>query len=224
MRIQELSLHTRHLADQKEFYYTALGLPLVEETTASFTLQAGTTRLRFQEAQQDVLYHVAFTIPRNTFTEAKSWLRKRVSLLRKKSEDEFFFATINARSLYFCDAANNILEFIAHYDLDHETEEPFRPAQVLHVSEVGLPVEDVPAQVSLLREKLAIEPYGGLVSEEFAFMGDIYGQLVVVKIGRPWQPAETLLAAVSPMQLTMNGKPEQQLQLAPFPYTITVVL
>ena len=183
-----------------------------------------TTRLSFQEAQHDLLYNIAFTIPRNTFTEAKSWLRKRVSLLRKKSEDEFFFATLNARSLYFCDAANTIHELIVHYDLDHETEETFRSAQVLHVSEVGLPVEDVPAQVSLLREKLAIEPYGGLVLEEFAFMGDIYGQLVVVKIGRHWQPAETLLATVSSMQLTMSGKPEQQLQLSPFLYTITVVL
>jgi catechol-2,3-dioxygenase len=95
MRIQELSLQTRHLADQKDFYHTALGVPLLTETTASFTLQAGATRLRFQEAQQDVLYHVAFTIPRNTFTEAKSRLRKHGSLLRKKSEDEFFFATIN---------------------------------------------------------------------------------------------------------------------------------
>ncbi len=224
MRIQELSLHTRHLADQKDFYHTVLGLPLLAETTASFTLQAGATRLRFQEAQQDMLYHIAFTIPRNTFTEAKSWLRNYVSLLRKKSEDEFFFATLNARSLYFCDAANNILELIVHYDLDHETEGPFGPAQMLHVSEVGLPVEDVLAQVSLLQEKLDIEPYGGLVSEEFAFMGDMYGQLVVVKIGRPWQPAETLLAAVAPMQLTMSGKPEQQVQLSPYPYAITVVL
>jgi hypothetical protein len=53
---------------------------ILAETTASFTLQAGATRLRFQEAQHDVLYHVAFTIPRNTFTEAKSWLHKHVSL------------------------------------------------------------------------------------------------------------------------------------------------
>jgi hypothetical protein len=113
---------------------------------------------------------------------------------------------------------------IVHYDLDHETEGAFGPAHVLHVSEVGLPVEDVLAQVSLLREKLAIEPYGGLVSEEFAFMGDIYGQLVVVKLGRPWQPAETLRAAVAPMQLTMSGKPGRQVQLSPYPYTITVVL
>src|SRR5215471_7355295 len=134
MHIQELSLHTRHLADQKEFYHTTLGLPLLAETTASFTLQAGATRLRFEEAQHDVLYHVAFTIPRNTFPEAKSWLRKRVSLLRKKSEDECFCATHNARSLYFCDAANTIHELIVHYDLDHETEETFRSAQVLHVS------------------------------------------------------------------------------------------
>jgi hypothetical protein len=108
-----------------------------------------------------------------------------VSLLCKNSEDEFFFATINARSLYFCDAANNILELIVHYDLDRETDGAFGPAHVLHVSDVGLPVEDVLAQVSLLREKLDIEPYGGLVSEEFAFMGDMYGQLVVVKIGCP---------------------------------------
>ncbi len=224
MHIQELSLHTRHLADQKDFYCTTLGLPLLAETTASFTLQAGATRLHFQEAQQDVLYHVAFTIPRNTFSEAKSWLHEYVSLLRKHGEDEFFFTTLNARSLYFCDAANTILELIVHYDLDHETEGPFGPAQVLHVSEVGLPVEDVLAQVSLLREKLNIKPYGGLVSEEFAFIGDIYGQLVVVKIGRPWLAAETLLAAVAPMQFTMSGKPELQLQLSPYPYTITVVL
>ena len=199
-------------------------MPLLAETTASFTLQACATRLRFQEAQHDVLYHVSFTIPRNTFTEAKSWLHKHVSLLRKISKDEFFFATLNARSLYFCDAANNILEFIVHYDLDYETEGPFGLPQVLHVSEIGLPVEDVLAQVSLLKEKLNIEPYGGLVSAEFVFLGDIYEQLVVVKIGRPWQPTETLLAAVSPMQLTMSWKSEQQLQLAPFPYIFTVVL
>ena len=73
MHIQELSLRTRHVANQKAFYCTTLGLSLLTETTDSFTVQAGTTRLRFQETQQDVLYHVAFTIPRNTFHEAKSW-------------------------------------------------------------------------------------------------------------------------------------------------------
>jgi len=80
MHIQELSLQTHHLADQKEFYRATLGLPLLAETADSFIVQVGTTRLRYQSAQQDVLYHVAFTIPRNKYTQAKSWLRQRVSL------------------------------------------------------------------------------------------------------------------------------------------------
>ena len=222
MRIQELSLQTQHLSEQKDFYSTTLGLPLLAETTDSFIVQTGTTRLRFQATLQDVLYHIAFTIPRNTFTQAKSWLSQRVPLLRKDGEDELFFADLNARSLYFCDAANNILEFIVHYNLDQETTGTFAPADMLHVSEIGLPVEDVPALAATLKDTLDIKPYSGPVSENFAFLGDIYGQLVVVKIGRPWLPTETVRAAVAPVQLTITGQQALQLQLSPFPYTLTV--
>jgi catechol-2,3-dioxygenase len=49
MHIQELSLQTRHIADQNDFYCTTLGLPLLAETTASITLQAGATRARRME-------------------------------------------------------------------------------------------------------------------------------------------------------------------------------
>ncbi len=223
MRIQELSLKTRQLAKQKEFYRTTLGLPLLSETADSFIVQAGTTRLLFQEDQQDVLYHVAFTIPRNKFTQTKSWLRLRVSLLPKDGKDEIFFTGLNARSFYFCDAANNILEYIVHYNLAQETEGDFAPADVLHVSEIGLPVEDVPTQAKILMDTLNIKPYGGSVSENFAFMGDIYGQLVMVKIGRPWLPTETVLAIVSPVQLTIRGQWKGQLQLSPYPYAFSVV-
>ena len=223
MRILELSLQTRQLAEQKEFYRTTLGLPFLAETANSFIVQAGTTRLRFQGDQQDVLYHVAFTIPRNKFTQAKSWLRQRVPLLLKNGRDEIFFAGLNARSFYFCDADNNILEYIVHYGLAQETEGDFGPADVLHVSEIGLPVEDVPAQATILMDTLNIKPYGGSVSENFAFMGDIYGQLVMVKIGRPWLPTETVQAVVSPVQLTISGQRERQLQLSPYPYAFTVV-
>src|SRR5581483_9976112 len=142
--------------------------------------------------------------------------------LYKGDRDEIFFANINARSFYFCDAAHNILEFIVHYALDQETERAFGPADVLHVSEIGLPVEDVPAQATLLHEKLAIQPYRTPISEEFAFLGDIYGQLVVVKIGRTWFFSEGVQAAPAPVQLTINGQREQQIQLSPFPYTLTV--
>ncbi len=228
MRIQELSLHTRQLADQKAFYRTILGLPLLAETVNSFTVQAGTTRLRFQETQQDVLYHVALTIPRNTFPQAKGWLLQRVPflLLSKDGEDEIFFEHSNARSLYFCDAASNILEFIVHHNLGHEIEGAFGPATILYVSEIGLPVADVLALAATLKEQFGIEPYpvSRPISEEFAFLGDIYGQLVVVKVGRPWLPTETVRAAVAPVQLTISGQRERQWQFSPYPYTMTVTI
>ena len=225
MLIQELSLHTRHLADQKAFYRTTLGLPQLSETVDSFTVQVGTTRLRFEEGQQDVLYHVAFTIPRTTFIQAKSWLRERVSLLlTSNGEDEIFFDTSNARSFYFCDAASNILECIVYYDLGHKREAAFGPVDVLHVSEIGLPVGDVLQLSATLKEQLGIEPYPDpcAISEEFASMGDISGQLVVVKIGRPWLPTETVRASLAPVQLTIIGQRQQQIQLSPYPYTIVV--
>lgn len=222
MHIQELSLSTRQIADQKAFYCTTLGLPLLAETSASFTLQAGTTRLHFKETQQDTLYHIAFTIPRNMFSAAKDWMHKRVPLLFKNGEDEIFFAGLNARSFYFCDATGNILEYIVHYRLDQEREGGFGGQALLHVSEIGLPVEDVPAFAHLLYQQFALSPYGGSVSESFAFLGDIFGQLVVVKVGRPWLPTDSVQATIAPVALTIRGHGERLVPLAPYPYTLSV--
>jgi catechol 2,3-dioxygenase-like lactoylglutathione lyase family enzyme len=225
VRIEELTLQTRHLADQKAFYRITLGLSLLTETADSFTVQAGATRLRFQQVQQDALYHIAFTIPRNTLALAKRWTQERVPLLHtKEGADEIFFEGINARSFYFCDADDNILEFIVHYSLEQETEEAFGPSAILHVSEIGLPVEDVLQLAARLKEQLDLIPYppSRPISPAFAFIGDINGQLVVVKASRPWLPTGTVLAAVAPVQLTISGQKEQQIQLAPYPYTIAV--
>lgn len=225
MNIQKLALHTRHLADQQAFYCTTLGLPLLTKTSDSFTVQAGRTRLSFQESECDVpSYHVAFTIPRQMFSETKSWMQKRLPLLQKNGQDEIFFANLNARSFYYCDPAGNILECIVHYSLNDERERTEDTIPVLHVSEIGLPVEDVPTFAAQLFKQCALEPYGGAISEHFAFLGDIFGQAVVVKVGRPWVPTETVQAAVAPVHLTIRGQREQEVQLWPYPYTLTVSL
>jgi catechol 2,3-dioxygenase-like lactoylglutathione lyase family enzyme len=223
MHIQALSLQTNNLAAQKDFYTTILGVPLLEETTTTFAVQTGATRLNFQQTSQAVLYHIAFTIPRNMFSEARSWVRERVSLLDRNGEDEIFFSGLNARSFYFCDADGNILELIVHYNLEQESEGAFDASHILHVSEIGLPVDDVPALASQLRAEFCIEPYGGSVTEAFAFMGDIYGQFVVVKIGRPWLPTDNVLSIVSPVRITIKGQPERRVQLSPFPYAVAAL-
>lgn len=223
MHIKELTIQTRHLANQKAFYHNTLGLPLLSETADAFTVQAGATRLQLQETQQEVLYHVAFTIPRNKFTPAKRWLQQRMSLLyTTDGKDEIFFPFINARSVYFCDASSNILEYMVHYGLERETAGAFGPADVLHVSEIGLPVEDVLALAARVKEQAGIVPYPASqqISRDFAYLGDIFGQLVVVKAGRPWLPTEMVQAISAPVRMTISGQQEREIQLDP--YTIKV--
>jgi catechol-2,3-dioxygenase len=72
MRITDLHLSTQNLHAQRLFYTGTLGLPLVTETVASFTIQAGATRLLFQSTEQEgLLYHFAFSIPSNKLAHAK---------------------------------------------------------------------------------------------------------------------------------------------------------
>src|SRR5258708_40328589 len=111
MQIEELTLHTHHLADQKAFYHTLLGLPLLWEAVDSFTLQAGTTRLCFQETELDVLYHLAFSIPGTTFQEVKQWEHTRVTLLTITRFPTYFLPTMGVDQrgwglnlLYHCES------------------------------------------------------------------------------------------------------------------------
>jgi hypothetical protein len=242
MQIEKLTLQTCHLAAQKAFYCRTLGLPQLSETANSFTVRAGATDLHFQKVATVVPYHLAFAIPRTTFQEIKAWVRERVSLLavtgshqiyaltsplkawNKVSEEEVFFPDIQAHSFYCCDADNSILKWIAYDDdLSYEIAGVDGASAVLRVSEVGLPVADVRALAAQLKEQLLIEPYpvSRPASEDFGYLGDVSGQLVVVRIGHPWMPTQTTKAEVAPIQLTISGPQELQIQLSPYPYTIT---
>jgi hypothetical protein len=239
MHIEELTLQTRHLADQKTFYHALLGLPLLAEAADAFTIQAGTTRLSFQETPHDILYHLALSLPGTTFHEAKQWVRERVPLLaitkssrvsspawawHQDGADEVVFPMGHARAFYVCDAAHNILKFAVYDDPSHEAGAALGAACVLSVSEIGLPVDDVLQLAARLKERVGLEPYPSSrpAAEELALLGDASGQLVVVKIGHAWMPTATVRAAVAPVQLTISGHQEQRIQLSPYPYLITV--
>ncbi|HJT58029.1 MAG TPA: hypothetical protein VJ761_16110, partial [Ktedonobacteraceae bacterium] len=191
MFITALDLETAHLSTERAFYTQALGLPLRQATADSFTVQAGTTALTFRSSRQkSLLYHFAFTIPVNKWKQAKIWLKARTTLLEGEGEDEFENARVRTRNYYFPDPAGNILEFIAREDLPAKAGENFGPEDVLHISEIGLVVGDVPGVVKQLKTRLGIEVYRGSSFQEFAQIGDINGVLVLVKQGRLWAPDE----------------------------------
>jgi hypothetical protein len=190
----------------------------------SFTVQAGTTALTFRASHaQSPLYHFAFTVPFNKWSQAKSWLKARTTLLEGDGRDEFENARLRTHNYYFPDPAGNILEFIAREDLPATAGEEFGPEDVLHISEMGLVVDDVPDTVKLLRARLGIEVYRDSSFDTFAQLGDINGVLVLAKRGRLWAPDERQPAVVSPVRLSILGALAQSITLDPYPYALEIV-
>ncbi len=227
MRITQLHLYTQHLNSQRIFYTKTLGLPLVAETATAFTVQAGETVLVFEKTEQEgIIYHFAFTIPSKKLAQAKEWLAARtpsVSLLSLDGQDQFHGESWNVSNIYFYDAAANILEFIAHHDMPDSSPDGFDEHSLRYISEIGLAVDDVLAQVARFKDRFGIEPYKGESSDTFTAVGDISGLFIVVKIGRNWFPTETDTAPVAPVEVTIEGAEEQHYSVSPYPYEIDVV-
>ncbi|MFB9994964.1 VOC family protein [Deinococcus oregonensis] len=204
MHIESLTLFTPDLDVQHAFYTGVLGLDAVTRTPSSVTFRAGRTFLTFRQHRDPGRFsHVAFDIPRHQVDGAETWLRARVPLLEDAGgTSRFPMNGWNSESLYFEDAAGNILEFIARHDLPNNHAAPFSSGSVLHVSELGIVVPDVPAAV------LALELRFGLLtfnkhSDTFTPVGDQHGLLIVVREGRGWFPTGRP-AAPAPFEATFT--------------------
>ncbi|WP_339298220.1 VOC family protein [Paenibacillus sp. FSL R5-0623] len=190
MKIREVGLLTHQVEAIKEFYGTLLELDLVEDNAASVTFRAGNSVLSFKKApeQEKPYYHVAFTIPTNTLADAKRWAQDRnIPLLSKDGQDEFYFPYWDATAFYFYDPSGNLMEFISHHSLDNAVDEAFEAKHLLCISEIGLPVDDVPEMMNTLNKHYQLEPFAG-DGKQFSPTGDAEGMFIVIDKQKPWFP------------------------------------
>ncbi|MGE6556543.1 VOC family protein [Exiguobacterium artemiae] len=146
MEITAATLWTNDVKPMQDFYTETLGFPLVEETNTTFTLQIGTSRLRFEldTTEQPKQYHFAFNVPGDAFRLAKEWLRHRVPLLIEDGKDEIFFENINAHSVYFYDPDENVVELIARHDVNpNKSLDSFSVHNILDIGEMNVTTPDV---------------------------------------------------------------------------------
>lgn len=210
MNIQQLELLTIDLQAQKEFYTRILELP-TELITSGLVVQAGETELLFSQAPADFkgAYHFAFNIPDNQFQPAKNWISKRLPLLRDQSgKDEFHSNPWNSDSVYFLDAAGNVLEFIVRHSLQNAMEGDFDSRRILNVSEIGLPSEDVLGLADELCSRLGLSIYKQGPNENFTPVGDDRGLFILPIRDRIWMPDSGVPAAMLPVRVRgmANGK------------------
>jgi catechol-2,3-dioxygenase len=222
MDIRRLELLTADLEAQKDFYGNVLELP-VRLDEPILEVQAGRTRLFFTHTPEfDGAYHFAFNIPANQFASAKTWISSRISLLQDENgNDEFHSENWNSSSVYFKDPAGNVLEFIARHNLDNAVDGDFDRLQILNISEIGLPSEDVVALANEICKRLDVSVFRQEANENFTPVGDDNGLLIIPVKDRIWIPNSGVPARLLSVRVEgmLNGK---EWEVRGVPYEIVV--
>jgi catechol 2,3-dioxygenase-like lactoylglutathione lyase family enzyme len=210
MDISYLELSSKDLKAQRDFYADILELPVTLDSS-SLEVKAGNTVLRFTQAPSEFngAYHFAFNIPENQYQAAKQWITSRLSLLRDKAGTEDFESkSWTSTSLYFLDAAGNVLEFIARHNLQNAASGEFNTSRILNVSEIGLPSEDVISLADQLCTKLGLSVFKQEPNEAFTPVGDDNGLFILPVKDRIWMPDSGVPAKLLPVKVrgTANGR------------------
>lgn len=203
MNITYLELQTRDLHAQRDFYAETLELP-VKLSPRRLEVQAGKTTLVFTPAPPDFdgAYHFAFNIPENQFQAAKAWISNRIPLLHDEiGKDEFASESWKSNSVYFKDAAGNVLEFIARHNLKNAVLGDFESQQILNISEIGLPSKDVIAFANELCSKLSLSVFQQKPGETFTPVGDDHGLFILPIQDRIWIPNSGVPAQLLPVKV-----------------------
>jgi catechol-2,3-dioxygenase len=223
MNITYLELSAKDLPAQRDFYANILELPVTLDS-AILDVTAGKTSLVFTQAPSEFIgaYHFAFNIPENQYQAAKQWITSRVPLLRDKTgKEDFESQTWTSSSLYFLDAAGNVLEFIARHTLNNASNEAFDSRQILNISEIGLPSENVIEFANHLCTELGVSVYKQEPNKNFTPVGDENGLLILPVKDRIWMPDSGVPAKLLPVKVKgeANGR---EWEVRGVPYEILV--
>lgn len=220
--ILALELLAADLAPLVPFYRDVLGFAALESGAESCSFAAGGTRLTFRRAAAGIArptYHVAFNVPQNKLASARSWLAARLPLVARDGEEVFHFPTWNSHSVYFLDPAGNLLELIARHNLPNGAPGAFAPREILYASEIGLVVDDVPAEVARLGATLGLPVYRP-GSATFVPVGDEHRMLIVVERDRVWFPTVDRPAHVFPLTAVLASERAAAWNPARFPFAV----
>lgn len=191
MHIESITIYSDALEATRNFYRDTLEFPILKESETYFTIQISSTVFTFRQAppEENPFYHFAFDVPSNQFEEAKNWINERVSLLTDEGQDEVYFHTIDAKSIYFEDPSGNVVEWICRLTDSPASSKPFHPALLQKASEMSLVVHDkLNAAKQLESIRVYSRDHQPVPAEGLTFMGEredaVY--LLLVPENRGW--------------------------------------
>lgn len=188
MRVKELKIYSPKIKEQAEFYSKVLGLKIVELNKESVYLRFGDSMLIIEYKPEATPYHFAINIPGNKDLEALAWLKTRVKILKKGTNEIQDFYSWNAKAIYFYDKDKNIVELIARKNLNNSSDQKFDSDLFLEISEIGLVTLDIEKMFYKLKKLIGIEIFDGTF-EQFCAIGDENGLFICInKNKKGWFP------------------------------------
>jgi hypothetical protein len=210
MIIKKLVLQTAYLETLKEFYSSLLQLTVRAINEKEIVINVGSSDLTFMETSKgQPFYHFAINIPSNRIGEAKDWFTNKVKLLwiEDYKSDIADFVNWHAKSIYFYDPAGNILELIARFDLNNNSNDTFSSKQLLAINEVGLVLNqnEFEARTSELLKNYGLSYFSKQPPlSQFRAIGDDEGLFVIVPEYRNWFPTDKP-AGIFPMNVEFES-------------------
>ncbi len=191
MNILEIQLLSADISQTKKFYHEILGMEILDTDELSLRLSAGLSTLLFKETGiGNPFYHFAFTIPANKFEEAHAWAKQRIQLLPVVGSSTIAdFKNWNAKAFYFYDNNQNIVEFIARFDLDNNSDKPFTGSSIFSISEIGIVTDNAKLYSEKMLEEYDLNFFSKQPpQDDFVAIGDDDGLFIVVNDKRNWYP------------------------------------
>lgn len=191
MNIKKLSLNTNKIEELYSFYTETIGLRGNLTDTQCALKTANNSEIVFNKTPESSYYHFAFNIPTNKVYEAHKWLEGRVNTLPEPESGNsiIHFVDWNAHAVYFKDPAGNVVEFIARHDLDNKSTHHFSARDILSISEIGVPSNNILENFEKLHDQLWLQRYSGDF-EKFCAAGDEEGLIILTQTERNWFPTE----------------------------------
>ncbi|HCV79579.1 VOC family protein [Zunongwangia profunda] len=206
MKIEYLEIYTSAIKEQLNFYRDVLGFSITKNSENNFRFSAGFTEICFQFKKDAKPYHIAFHLPAHQEDLALNWLKERVVIEKNDTEEIIDFKNWKAKSVYFKDPDDNILELISRRDLYPSQKKYFNVNSILGVSEIGLAVEIIEPYYTYLHRQFGLGIYDGNL-DRFCAIGDDEGLIIAVnRHNRDWFPTnQTAFAADFKINFTHQG-------------------
>lgn len=191
MYIPELQLLSSDISQTKKFYHEVLGMPIIHADDSTIKISAGQSALQFNKVNNlNPFYHFAFNIPANKFDEAFTWANNKLELIPITPTSTIAnFKSWNAKAFYFYDNNQNIVEFIARFDLDNNSDKAFDGSSIISIGEIGIVVDNAKEYSEKLLEEHGLNFFSRQPpQDDFVAIGDDNGLFIVVNNKRNWYP------------------------------------